>query len=241
MGQGARGVLARPARAAGDVEDGAALGVLAAPSTIAFLAAGSTRASAVARNRVPTSAPAAPSASAAATPRPSAIPPAASTGTGAARSTTTGHERQRGPAVPGAVAAGLGALGHDDVGAEVHRLPGFVEGGHLDDQHARPPRGRARRAGRDRRRTASPRPAGDSSARSTVPLSTAQLWKPTPQGARRAAGHDRQLAGQPVRVTVAAAEQPEPAGVARPPPPAPRPLTRPSAPARSDAAPRTVP
>jgi hypothetical protein len=62
------------------------------PSTIAFLAAGSASASAVAWNRVPMSAPAAPRASAAATPRPSAIPPAASTGTGAARSTTAGND-----------------------------------------------------------------------------------------------------------------------------------------------------
>ena len=46
------------------------------PSTIALLIDGSTSASTVAWNRVPTSAPAAPRASAAATPRPSAIPAA---------------------------------------------------------------------------------------------------------------------------------------------------------------------
>ena len=60
------------------------------PAMMAVLADGSTSASAVARKRVPISAPAAPRAKAAATPRPSAIPPAASTTVGAARSTTTG-------------------------------------------------------------------------------------------------------------------------------------------------------
>ena len=44
------------------------------------------------------------------------------------------HERQRGPPAPGAMPAALGALRHDDIGAEVHRLPGLLKVGDLDDQ-----------------------------------------------------------------------------------------------------------
>src|ERR1700753_2772158 len=98
------------------------------PSTIAFLTAGSTMASAVAWNRVPMTAPLAPSTSAAASPRPSAIPPAASTGIGATRSTTAGTNGSvdrpwRGPGPPR-----LRALSHDHVGPQIHGLPSLIHG-----------------------------------------------------------------------------------------------------------------
>ena len=60
------------------------------PSMIALVTAGGTRASRLAWNLVPMSAPAAPSASAAATPRPSAIPRRPAPASGAARSATAG-------------------------------------------------------------------------------------------------------------------------------------------------------
>ena len=73
-------------------------------------------ASTLATKRVPSQAPAAPSASAAASPRPSAIPPAATTGTGATASTTRRNERQRRDLAPD-VAARFPTLGDDDVDA----------------------------------------------------------------------------------------------------------------------------
>ena len=104
------------------------------PSTMAFLASGLTRDSAVAWNRVPISAPAAPSASAAATPRPSAMSPG---GQHRDRRRQVHHDRrqrQRGPAPPGAVPARLGALGDDHVRAFVHRLPRLLHVRDLNDQ-----------------------------------------------------------------------------------------------------------
>ena len=59
-------------------------------SRIACLKLGCSGDSPLARKRVPSSTPSAPSASAAARPRPSAMPPAARTGTGATASTTIG-------------------------------------------------------------------------------------------------------------------------------------------------------
>ena len=44
------------------------------------------------------------------------------------------HERPGGTAVPSTVPAAFGTLGHDDVGTQVHRPPGFLQIGRLDDQ-----------------------------------------------------------------------------------------------------------
>ena len=150
------------------------------PATIACTIEGSTSASAVAWERVPINAPSAPSARAAARPRPSAIPPAASTGTGAARSTTIGTERERGSAEARAAAAALRSLGHDDVGAEAHRPARLVQVGHLNDQrraraaHRRDVRGGVAEGQHHRLG------AVLQLARSTVPISTAQVRKPMP-------------------------------------------------------------
>ena len=151
------------------------------PSMIALLIEGSTSASVVAWNRVPMSAPAAPRASAAATPRPSAIPPAASTGVGAARSTTTGtngsvDRPRRAPCPPLSVpcATMTSAPRSTACLASSRSVTWMIS--------VTP----ARRIGGTNAR-GSPKDSITatglcSSARSTVPTSTAQLWKPMPHG-----------------------------------------------------------
>ena len=95
---------------------------------------GDTNASALAHNRVPTSAPSAPSASAAASPRPSATPPAATTSVLAeSRSDEVddvGHQRESGPNAH-SVPTRLAALRHDEVRAGVQGLACMVEVLHL--------------------------------------------------------------------------------------------------------------
>ncbi len=181
------------------------------PSTMAFLASGSASASAVARNRVPTSAPAAPSASAAATPRPSAIPPAASTGTGATRSTTAGtnasvdHPR-RAPCPPASVpcATITSAPTSTACRASARSVTWMIKV--VPDRRTISANGRgspnesmtARGSGR--------------SAYSTAPGSIAQLWNPTPHG-REVPSRPAEVPRQPLPIPVAAAHQPEPAAV----------------------------
>ena len=217
----------------------APLGVLAAALDDRLLIAGSTSASAVAWNRVPMSAPAAPSASAAATPRPSAIPPAASTGVGAARSTTTGtngsvDRPRRAPCPPASVpcATITSAPRSTACLASSRSVTWMISAAPA----ARMGGGNGRGSPKDSITARGP----CASACSTVPTSTDQLWKPTPHGRLVPLRHDRQLAIQPGRVPAAAAQQAEAAAVARPPRPARRPPIRPSARARSGAGRRTV-
>jgi hypothetical protein len=116
------------------------------------------------------------------------------------------HERQRRPPAQGAMPTAFGPLRHDDISAEVHRLPGLLKVGDLDNQrrtslpdwpderpgitegqHLRPgvlPQRRLDRADIDR-------PALETDAPRLV----------------SAFRDDRQLAGQPVQIPVAAAQQ----------------------------------
>ena len=89
-------------------------------STIACLKFGCSGDSTLARKRVPSSTPSAPSAIAAASPRPSATPPAVSTGIGADR--IDHHRREHHARHPADMAAAFGALRDDDVGAGLGRL-----------------------------------------------------------------------------------------------------------------------
>ena len=151
------------------------------PSMIALMAGGSVSASAVARNRVPSSTPAAPSARAAATPRPSAIPPAASTGTGAARSATTGtngrvDRPRRAPCPPLSVPCATitsaprstACLASSTLVAWMIRAAPARRTGSVNGRGS--PKDNMTARGRH------------SSARSIVRTSIAQLWKPTPHG-----------------------------------------------------------
>ena len=233
----AGGVLRRPARAAGDVQHRAALGVLAAPARSPRRSTGPPGPRGWPGTGCRSAPPAAPSASAAATPRPSAIPPAARTGTGATRSTTTGTngsvERPCGPPCPPA----LRALRHDHVGAQVHGLPGLLEIGDLEDQ--RRPASRMRSANGLGSPNDSITARGPySSARSTTPrLDRPRSGTRRPRGARRPATIGSSRASQSRSPPGAQSPRPPPR---RPPRREHRRRIRPSAPARSGAGPRTV-
>ena len=182
------------------------------PSTIAFLISGLARDSAVAWNRVPMSAPAAPRARAAATPRPSAIPPAARTGVGAARSTTTGTKGsvdrpRRAPCPPASVPWATMTSA-----PSVHGLPGLLKVGDLDDQRrTRLPDESGERAGVAEGQHHGPGPVLQRT------LDRAGVDRPAletdPPGLAGALGDDRQLTVQPVQVPVTPAEQAQPAAV----------------------------
>ena len=90
VAQHAAGIGRRPHVAPRDIEQDAADGLVAARRDDALLGGLAPTASCVAKKRVPTSTPSAPSISAAARPRPSATPPAAATGMPRAASTTAG-------------------------------------------------------------------------------------------------------------------------------------------------------
>ena len=122
------------------------------------------------------------------------------------------HEGQRGPAAAGPVAAGFGALGHDDIGTQVHGLPGLLKVGDLDDQRrARLPDEPGERAGVAERQHHGPRPVSQRA------LDWAGVYRPAletyPPGLAGALGDNRQLTVQPVRVPVAPAEQAQPSAV----------------------------
>lgn len=121
-----------------------------------------------------------------------------------------GHERQGRPAAPGAVPAAFRALRHDHVGAEVDRLPGLIHAGRLDDQgRAGPADGVRERAGVAEGQHDRPGPPLQRALdRADVDCPALEADAPRFAGAP---GDDRQFAGQPVRISVAAAEQPQPA------------------------------
>jgi len=100
----------------------------------------------------------------------------------------------------------FGPLRHDDIGAEIHRLPGLLKVGDLDDQ---------RRAGLADRPCERARVTEGQHHRLRVvlqhTLDRADVYRPALEtDAPRLAGasrNDRQLAGQPVQIPVAAAQQ----------------------------------
>ncbi len=120
-----------------------------------------------------------------------------------------GHERQGGSPVPGPMPTAFCALRHDDIGAQVHCVPGLVQVGDLNDQRRT---GFADAAGERARITKRQHHRPGVVLQRT--LDRADIYRPgqkpdTPRlpGTLR---DDRQLAGQPVTIPVPCAQQPEP-------------------------------
>ena len=152
------------------------------PSTIAFLISGPASASAVAWKRVPIERPGGAEGQGRGHAPPVGDPARGQHRRRGRQVHHDRHEGQRGPAAAGPVPAGLGALGHDDIGPErpaaclassrsVTWMISAAPACRMGPVNGRgSPKDNITARGRY------------CSARSTVPVSAAQLWNPTPQG-----------------------------------------------------------